>query len=486
MEPVISSGGFIMPPIGWLRAVRAICDELEVLMIADEVITGFGRTGRWFAVEHDGIVPDLMTVAKGITSGYIPLSAAIARGRLADAFPDDAKEENVHPGTYAAHPVACAAALANIQIMEKDHLIENAEAMGARLRDGLQQAVGKNRIVGEVRGRGLLVCAELVEPDGSGRPLDKRQSREARPDGVGSRRDRLRARPGRQARTAALHHARGSRPARGRRGGQHRRARSRARLAPSREAARVVDPRAGMPAEPAMLANIPRLMTAYYTTRPDPSRREQRVAFGTSGHRGSALVGSFNEAHILAITQAICEYRRRQDIDGPLFLGIDTHALSESAFASALEVLAAHGVDVMIDDRDGYTPTPVISHAILTYNRGRTSGLADGIVVTPSHNPPEDGGFKYNPPHGGPADTHVTGWIQDRANALLADGLAGVERVPFERARRASTTHRFDYMSAYVADLGSVVDLDIVRGAQLAPRGRSARGRGGALLVDDR
>ena len=173
MEPVISSGGFIMPPIGWLRAVRAICDELEVLMIADEVITGFGRTGRWFAVEHDGIVPDLMTVAKGITSGYIPLSAAIARGRLADAFPDDAKEENVHPGTYAAHPVACAAALANIQIMEKDHLIENAEAMGARLRDGLQQAVGKKRIVGEVRGRGLLVCAELVEPDGSGRPLDK-------------------------------------------------------------------------------------------------------------------------------------------------------------------------------------------------------------------------------------------------------------------------------------------------------------------------
>src|SRR5882724_2326316 len=173
MEPVISSGGFIMPPIGWLRAVRAICDELDVLMIADEVITGFGRTGRWFACEHDGIVPDLMTVAKGITSGYIPLSAAIARRRLADAFPDDAKEENVHPGTYAAHPVACAAALANIQIMEKDNLIANAEAMGVRLRDALQQAVGKKRIVGEVRGRGLLVCAELVEPDGSGRPLDK-------------------------------------------------------------------------------------------------------------------------------------------------------------------------------------------------------------------------------------------------------------------------------------------------------------------------
>src|SRR5438093_1633139 len=173
MEPVISSGGFIMPPIGWLRAVRAICDELDVLMIADEVITGFGRTGRWFACEHDGIVPDLMTVAKGITSGYIPLSAAIARGRLADAFPDDAKQENVHPGTYAAHPVACAAALANIQIMEKDNLVANAATMGARLLDGLQHAVGKRRIVGEVRGRGLMVCVELVEPDGSGRPLDK-------------------------------------------------------------------------------------------------------------------------------------------------------------------------------------------------------------------------------------------------------------------------------------------------------------------------
>src|SRR6267143_4786949 len=173
LEPVISSGGFIIPPLGWLRAVRAICDELNVLMIADEVITGFGRTGRWFGVDHEGVVPDLMSVAKGITSGYIPLSAAIARRRLADAFPDDAKEENVHPGTYAGHPVACAAALANIQIMEKDNLIANAEAMGARLYEGLQQAVDKKPIVGEVRGRGLLVCAELVEPDGSGRPLDK-------------------------------------------------------------------------------------------------------------------------------------------------------------------------------------------------------------------------------------------------------------------------------------------------------------------------
>ncbi len=175
MEPVVSSGGFIMPPIGWLRAVRGICDELEVLMIADEVITGFGRTGRWFGVEHDGVVPDIMTVAKGITSGYIPLSAAIARRRLADAFPDDAKQENVHPGTYSAHPVACAAALANIRLMEKDNLVANAAEMGARLLDGLQQAAGKKRIVGEVRGRGLMVCVELVTPDGSGRPLDKEQ-----------------------------------------------------------------------------------------------------------------------------------------------------------------------------------------------------------------------------------------------------------------------------------------------------------------------
>jgi putrescine---pyruvate transaminase len=172
-EPVLSSGGFIMPPIGWLKRVRAICDELDVLMIADEVITGFGRTGRWFAVEHDGVVPDLMSVAKGITSGYVPLSASIARTKLADAFPDDSTQENVHPNTYAAHPVACAAALANLQIMEKDHLVENAAAMGARLLEGLGGAVGASRIVGEVRGRGLLVCAELVEPNGSGRPLDK-------------------------------------------------------------------------------------------------------------------------------------------------------------------------------------------------------------------------------------------------------------------------------------------------------------------------
>jgi len=172
MEPVLSSGGFIIPPIGWLRAVRAICDELEVLMIADEVITGFGRTGRWFAVEHDGVVPDIMSVAKGITSGYIPLSAAIARRKLADAFPEDAKQENVHPNTYAAHPVACAAGLANLKIMEKDNLVANAEVMGKRLLDGLTQAVAKKKIVGEVRGRGLMVCTELVQPDGSGKPLD--------------------------------------------------------------------------------------------------------------------------------------------------------------------------------------------------------------------------------------------------------------------------------------------------------------------------
>jgi len=228
-----------------------------------------------------------------------------------------------------------------------------------------------------------------------------------------------------------------------------------------------MDPRAGKPADRSMLANIPQLMTAYYTRKPDASIREQRVAFGTSGHRGSALTSAFNEDHILAITQAICTYRRQEGIDGPLFLGIDTHALSESALASALEVLAAHEVDVMIDDRGGYTPTPVISHAILTYNRGRTGGLADGIVVTPSHNPPEDGGFKYNPPNGGPADTNVTGWIQDQANALLVDGLRGVKRVPLERARHASTTHRHDYMSAYVGDLGHVIDMEAIRGAKI-------------------
>jgi phosphoglucomutase len=228
-----------------------------------------------------------------------------------------------------------------------------------------------------------------------------------------------------------------------------------------------VSPLAGKPVEPWMLVNIPRLITAYYAERPDPEIREQRVAFGTSGHRGSAFNKAFNEAHILAISQAICDYRTQQRIDGPLFLGMDTHALSEPAFATALEVLAANGVDVMIDRDRGYTPTPVISHAILTYNRGRKTGLADGIVITPSHNPPEDGGFKYNPPHGGPADTEVTRWIEDRANALLGGDWQGVSRLPYARACKASTTHRHDYIGAYVGDLDAVLDMDAIRGARL-------------------
>ncbi|HSF47275.1 MAG TPA: alpha-D-glucose phosphate-specific phosphoglucomutase, partial [Burkholderiales bacterium] len=190
-----------------------------------------------------------------------------------------------------------------------------------------------------------------------------------------------------------------------------------------------VDPRAGKLAEPSMLVNVARLVTAYYSLKPDPSIREQRVAFGTSGHRGSAVKYSFNEAHILAISQAISQYRRLRGINGPLFLGMDTHALSEPALVSALEALAANSVEVMLDKDGGYTPTPVISHAILTYNRGRTRGHSDGIVITPSHNPPEDGGIKYNPPQGGPADTQVTKWIEDRANALLSAHLEGVKRV---------------------------------------------------------
>jgi phosphoglucomutase len=228
-----------------------------------------------------------------------------------------------------------------------------------------------------------------------------------------------------------------------------------------------ISPLAGKPPEPSSLLNIPRLVTAYYAERPDPAVREQRVAFGTSGHRGSALRRSFNEAHILAVTQAICAYRKDQRIGGPLFLGMDTHALSEPAFATALEVLAANGIDVMIDRDRGYTPTPVISHAILTHNRGRQMGMADGIVITPSHNPPEDGGFKYNPPHGGPADTHVTRWIEDRANALLGDGLKGVSRLPYERALRSATTHPYDYTSAFVRDLAAVVDMEAIRLAGL-------------------
>jgi phosphoglucomutase len=228
-----------------------------------------------------------------------------------------------------------------------------------------------------------------------------------------------------------------------------------------------LDPNAGKPAQPSMLVNVPRLITAYYTGRPDPAVRAQRVAFGTSGHRGSSFALSFNEAHILAITQAICQYRKQERITGPLFLAMDTHALSDPAWVSALEVLAANGVDTMIDSAGGYTPTPALSHAILTYNRGRADGLADGIVITPSHNPPEDGGFKYNPPNGGPADTGATRWIEDRANELLQGGLRQILRMPYEGARKVSTTHRHDYVSAYVNDLASVLDMDAIRGAHL-------------------
>jgi phosphoglucomutase len=224
---------------------------------------------------------------------------------------------------------------------------------------------------------------------------------------------------------------------------------------------------AGKPAPPAILINVPRLVCAYYAETPDPDDPSQRVSFGTSGHRGSSLEGSFNEAHILATTQAICNYRQHQGIEGPLFLGIDTHALSEPARISALEVLAANGVDVMIDEADGYTPTPVISHAILSHNRGSGGAKADGVVVTPSHNPPGDGGFKYNPPHGGPADKDATGWIEDAANEMLRQGCADVRRIPLSKALRAATTHRHDYLGPYVADLETVVDLAAVRDAGL-------------------
>jgi len=228
-----------------------------------------------------------------------------------------------------------------------------------------------------------------------------------------------------------------------------------------------VDPRAGKPADPASLVNVPRLITSYYALHPDPANREQRVAFGTSGHRGSSFNGSFNEDHILAITQAICAYRQHEGTTGPLFLAMDTHGLSEPAFASAIEVLAANGVAVMVDQDLGYTPTPSLSHAILTYNRDRTDGLADGIVITPSHNPPEDGGFKYNPPSGGPADTTATKWIQDHANELIAAKLSGVKRVLYEKAMKAPATHRYDYISAYVNDLAEVIDMDAVSAAKL-------------------
>ena len=226
-----------------------------------------------------------------------------------------------------------------------------------------------------------------------------------------------------------------------------------------------LNPLAGKTADPAMLANIPRLVTAYFAGEPDPTIAAQRVAFGTSGHRGSAFNNAFNEAHILAISQALCDHRRNVGLAGPLFVGIDTHALAEPALASALEVFAANGVEVMIDAQDGYTPTPVISQAILGYNKGRTNGLADGVVITPSHNPPEDGGFKYNPPNGGPADTDITGGIERAANGYLESGLAGVKRIPYGRARNSANVHRHDYITPYVADLGHVVDMEAIRAA---------------------
>jgi phosphoglucomutase len=224
-----------------------------------------------------------------------------------------------------------------------------------------------------------------------------------------------------------------------------------------------LDPLAGRPAPADRLVDVPRLVSAYYTLKPDPGVAAQRVSFGTSGHRGSSFAAGFNENHVLAVTQAICAYRRRQGIDGPLFIGFDTHALSAPAFASALEVLAANGVEVLTAADDEYTPTPAVSHAILTYNRGRNVGLADGIVITPSHNPPDSGGFKYNPPDGGPADTEVTGWVESQANGLLEAGLKGIARMDFAKARRAA--HAYDYLGTYVAELGNVIDLDVIRGA---------------------
>jgi phosphoglucomutase len=224
---------------------------------------------------------------------------------------------------------------------------------------------------------------------------------------------------------------------------------------------------AGQPAPQELLVNVPRLVAAYYTTQPEPEDPGQRVAFGTSGHRGTSANGSFNEPHIAAIAQAICEYRRGAGIDGPLFVGMDTHALSEPAHATAVEVFAANGVTVMVDAELGYTPTPVISHAILGYNRGRRSGLADGVVITPSHNPPQDGGFKYNPPNGGPADTSITKGVEERANELLRDGLRGVRRIPYQRALRAETTRRHDFVTGYVSELDRVIDMAAVREAGL-------------------
>jgi phosphoglucomutase len=229
-----------------------------------------------------------------------------------------------------------------------------------------------------------------------------------------------------------------------------------------------ISPLAGKPADPATLVEVPKLVTAYYTEIPDPSVVEQRVLFGTSGHRGSAFDKAFNEWHILAISQAICQYRAQKHIDGPLFLGMDTHALSVPALASALEVLAANDVEVMLANGDEYTPTPAISLAILTYNRGRKTRLADGIVITPSHNPPHDGGFKYNPPNGGPAEESITGWIEAKANEFLGSGLKGVKRIPLQKALAASTTHRYDYINAYIDELADVVDMDTIHQAKIS------------------
>src|SRR5215469_15204451 len=228
-----------------------------------------------------------------------------------------------------------------------------------------------------------------------------------------------------------------------------------------------VNPAAGKAPDPSILVNVPKLVAAYYALRPDPNDAKQRVAFGTSGHRGSAFDCAFNEWHILAITQSICDYRKLQKIDGPLFLGMDTHALSEPASASALEVLAANSVDVMISDQTRYTPTPAVSHAILVHNRGRKTALADGIVITPSHNPPEDGGFKYDPPHGGPADLHATTWIESKANECIRGALATVKRMPFTKALRTSTTHKHDYLHPYVNDLENVIDMAAIHAAKL-------------------
>lgn len=224
-----------------------------------------------------------------------------------------------------------------------------------------------------------------------------------------------------------------------------------------------ISPLAGKPVQPSQLVNIAQLVTAYFSFTPDPSVPAQRVAFGTSGHRGSAFASAFNEDHILAIAQAVCLYRKKQNIDGPLFIGLDTHGLSEPAFASALEVLAGNDVETMIDAAGRYTPTPVISHAILTYNKNRTSGLADGIVISPSHNPPDEGGFKYNPPNGGPADVDVTGWIQKTANEIIENKMRDVTRIPFARARKAPCIQGYDYVAPYIADLANVVDMDAIR-----------------------